>query len=242
MIFYAPNRPSDRPPPSQTHRQSIPTRQAQTDVEGQSENSTPSVDRALFAVVKVLHTDDSEDGVVFVVSSKEHDSNEPQHWPLARQWLSMVTCCVIGIAMTLLTSVEGPAQNTFDAHYGVGPLAGSMTTGIFLIGIGVGSLFAGPFPETFGRKVVNFSALVLALLFIIAKALAPNYGTAIAFRCLCALFAAAPMTVGGGYHRRRRIAASDPIRAPIFPRSAPTQALYRTRGRRLYIRDRLCMG
>ena len=148
--------------------------------------------------MNVLHTDDNEDGVVFVVNWKENDSNDPQHWPLARKWLATVTCCIIGIAMTLPMSVEGPAQNAFDAYYGVGPLAGSMTTGIFLIGIGVGSLVAGPFSETFGRNVVYLSALVLAMLFIMAKALAPHYGAAIAFRFLCALFAAAPMTVAGG--------------------------------------------
>ena len=176
----------------------------QTDVEAQSESdriaekSTPFVDRALIPGVQVLRMDGSEDGVVFIVNWNENDRNDPQHWPLAMKWMATVTCCVIGIAMTLPTSVEGPAQNAFDAYYGVDPLAGSMTTGIFLIGIGVGSLFAGPFSETFGRNVIYFSALVLAMLFTMAKALAPNYGAAIAFRFLCALFAAAPMTVAGG--------------------------------------------
>lgn len=176
----------------------------QTDVEEQSEpaqiaeKSTPSVDRALFPGVKVLRMNESEDGVVFIVNWKENDPNNPQHWPLPRKWMATVTCCVIGIAMTLPTSIEGPAQNAFNVYYGVGPLAGSMTTGIFLIGIGVGSLFAGPFSETFGRNVIYISALILAMLFIMAKALAPNYGAAIAFRFLCALFAAAPMTVAGG--------------------------------------------
>lgn len=49
-----------------------PDTATQTDVEGQSEKSTPSVDRVLFAGVKVLHTDDSEDGVIFVVNWKEN--------------------------------------------------------------------------------------------------------------------------------------------------------------------------
>ena len=73
-----------------------------------------------------------------------------------------------------------------------------MIAGIFLIGIGVGSLFAGPFSETFGRNAVYFSTTIVVLLFIMAKALAPNYGAALAFRFLCALFAACPMTVVGG--------------------------------------------
>lgn len=72
MIFYAPNRPSDRPPPSQTHRQSIPTRQHRQTSREISGKSTQSVNRVLFAGVKVSHTEDSEDGVVFVVNWKEN--------------------------------------------------------------------------------------------------------------------------------------------------------------------------
>lgn len=62
----------------------------------------------------------------------------------------------------------------------------------------MGSLFSGPFSETFGRNTVYFTALMLVILFIMAKALAPNYGAALAFRFLGALFAATPMTVAGG--------------------------------------------
>lgn len=40
--------------------------------------------------------------------------------------------------------------------------------------------------------------MVVVMLFMMAKALAPNYGAALAFRFLCALFAATPMTVAGG--------------------------------------------
>lgn len=73
-----------------------------------------------------------------------------------------------------------------------------VTAGIFLIGIAVGSLFSGPFSETFGRNAVYFSTMIIVMIFIMAKALAPNYGAALAFRFLCALFAASPMTVAGG--------------------------------------------
>jgi MFS family permease len=62
----------------------------------------------------------------------------------------------------------------------------------------VGSLFSGPFSETFGRNAVYFVTLVLVIVFTLGKALAPNYGAALAFRFVCALFAAAPMTVAGG--------------------------------------------
>lgn len=67
-----------------------------------------------------------------------------------------------------------------------------------MIGIGLGSLFSGPLSETFGRLAVYVGSMIIVMLFIMAKALAPNYGAAIAFRFLNGLFAAAPMTVMGG--------------------------------------------
>ncbi|OQE44952.1 hypothetical protein PENCOP_c002G03187 [Penicillium coprophilum] len=136
--------------------------------------------------------------IVFVVGWRENDPSNPLNWSLLRKWMVMMCCCLVAIAMTVPSSVEGATQDAFDAHFGVNAMAGSMTTGIFLIGIGVGSLFAGPFSETFGRNMVYFTALIFVILFVMAKALAPNYGAALVFRFLCALFAAAPMTVSGG--------------------------------------------
>jgi MFS family permease len=104
----------------------------------------------------------------------------------------------MGIAMTIPTSIEAPVQARFNRAFNVGPLAGSMTTGIFLMGIGVGSLFAGPFSETFGRSAIYFSALTITMLFVVVKALAPSSGSAITFRFLCAFFASAPLTVASG--------------------------------------------
>jgi MFS family permease len=46
--------------------------------------------------------------------------------------------------------------------------------------------------------MVYFTTLIFVTLFIMAKALATNYGAALAFRFVGALFAAAPMTVAGG--------------------------------------------
>ncbi|TVY81592.1 putative efflux pump kojT [Lachnellula suecica] len=155
-------------------------------------------DTPLVPGVTVSRPNGADGSVVFVVGWKDNDPNNPQQWTLTRKWMALVTCCVLAIALTIPTSVEGPTQEAFNKHFGVEPMAGSMTTGIFLIGVGVGSLFAGPFSETFGRNAIYFSTMILVMLFIMAKALAPNFGAALAFRFLCALFAATPMTVTGG--------------------------------------------
>lgn len=73
-----------------------------------------------------------------------------------------------------------------------------MRVGMYLIGVGVGSMFAAPFSETFGRNLIYCTTLTIFVLFSIGKALAPNYDSAIFFRFVLGFFGAAPLTVGGG--------------------------------------------
>ncbi|KAJ5603217.1 hypothetical protein N7537_006173 [Penicillium hordei] len=157
-----------------------------------------STDMILVPGVTVSRLNGANGDIVLVVGWRDNDPSNPLNWSLLKKWMVMLMCALIAIAMTVPSSVEGATQDAFDAHFGVNGMAGSMTTGIFLIGIGVGSLFSGPFSETFGRNAVYFVTLVFVILFTMAKALAPNYGAALAFRFICALFAAAPMTVAGG--------------------------------------------
>lgn len=178
--------------------------------------AAPSADTPLVPGVTVSRPDESDGSVIFIVGWKENDPNNPLEWTMLRKWITLVTCCLLAITLTLTTSVEGPTLDAFDEHFGVNPMAGSVITGrilnysvyhylltliiagIMLIGVGVGSLFSGPFSETFGRNLVYFTSMILVILFIMAKALAPNYGAALAFRFLCGLFVATPMTVAGG--------------------------------------------
>ncbi|KAJ5958760.1 Major facilitator superfamily domain general substrate transporter [Penicillium vulpinum] len=165
---------------------------------GLAEKPAVFADTTLIPGVTVSRPDGDNGEVVFLVGWRENDPNNPLNWSLLRKWVVMLACCLIAMSMTIPSSVEGATQDAFDARFGVNAMAGSMTTGIFLIGIAVGSLFSGPFSETFGRNIVYFSAMIITMIFIMAKALVPNYGAALAFRFICALFAATPMTVSGG--------------------------------------------
>ncbi|KAB8275629.1 major facilitator superfamily domain-containing protein [Aspergillus minisclerotigenes] len=157
-----------------------------------------AIDPALVRGVTVSRPEEGDGSTVYLVGWRDNGPSNPQVWSLPWKWIAMITCCCLGIALTIPTSVEGPAQEAFQDHFGVSPMAGSMSTGIFLIGVGVGSLFSGPFSETFGRNIVYFVSMVVVMLFIMAKALAPSYGVALAFRFFGALFDATPMTVAGG--------------------------------------------
>lgn len=57
---------------------------------------------------------------------------------------------------------------------------------------------AGSFSETFGRNIVYMITGAIFMIFIMAKALAPNFGAALAFRFLTGLFGSTPLTCAGG--------------------------------------------
>ncbi|XXH04025.1 hypothetical protein Hte_010436 [Hypoxylon texense] len=130
----------------------------------------------LIAGVRISGPAEHDGAITYLVGWKDEDALEPHNW----------------------TSIDGPVADEFNAYYGVGPIAGSLTTGMYLIGLGVGSLFAGPFSETLGRNAIYLGTTVVFILFIMAKALAPNYGAAIVFRFIAAFFGAAPLTCLGG--------------------------------------------
>lgn len=79
--------------------------------------------------VTVSRPDEGDGSVIFEVGWKENDPSDPLSWTLTKKWMAMLTCCALAIPLTMLTSIEGPTQEAFDAYFGVNPMAGSMTTG-----------------------------------------------------------------------------------------------------------------
>ena len=82
----------------------------------------------------------------------------------------------IGWIVGFASSVDSAALMQASADFGVSEVTESLATGIFLIGFGVGALFAGPVSETIGRNPVYIATLSLYMIFIMASALAPNIG------------------------------------------------------------------
>lgn len=64
--------------------------------------------------------------------------------------------------------------------------------------MGLGSLIAGPFSETFGRNAVYTVSLVIFMIWIMASGLAPNFGAQITFRLLAGCSASTPLVCAGG--------------------------------------------
>ena len=100
--------------------------------------------------------------------------------------------------MGFASSVDSAVLPQASASFGVSEVTESLATGLFLIGFGVGALFAGPISETVGRNPVYIITLSLYMIFIMASALAPTIGAQLIFRFIAGLFGSTPLTCAGG--------------------------------------------
>ncbi len=79
--------------------------------------------------IRVSRPEEGDGSVIFEVGWKENDPSNPLNWTLGKKWMAMLTCCALAIPLTMLTSIEGPTQDAFNAHFHVNAMAGSMTIG-----------------------------------------------------------------------------------------------------------------
>lgn len=64
--------------------------------------------------------------------------------------------------------------------------------------MGLGSLVAGPFSETFGRNAVYIVTLIIFMIWTMASGLAPNFAAQIVFRFLAGCSSSTPLVCAGG--------------------------------------------
>ncbi|KAF2721348.1 MFS transporter [Polychaeton citri CBS 116435] len=144
-------------------------------------------------------TNEGGDGNVFIVGYEgSSDSMNPHNWSFATRIRCTFTVAAIGCIVGVASSIDSSAIPQAAREFGVSEVTESLATGLFLIGFGAGSLFAGPVSETLGRNPVYIGTMVLYMIFIMASGLAPNIGAQLAFRFIAGVFGSTPLTCAGG--------------------------------------------
>ncbi|ORX96361.1 major facilitator superfamily domain-containing protein [Clohesyomyces aquaticus] len=136
---------------------------------------------------------------IFVVGYESpKDPSDPHNWSYTRRVFATMLIASIGFVVGLASAIDSSAVKEAAKEFGVSEVTESLATGLYLIGFGVGALFAGPFSETLGRNPVYIVTLTLYMIFIMAAGLAPNIGAQLAFRFLAGFFGSTPLTCAGG--------------------------------------------
>ncbi|KAL1306084.1 hypothetical protein AAFC00_004204 [Neodothiora populina] len=133
-----------------------------------------------------------------LVTFTENDPENPKNWSKAYKWYcTMVvacTCFVVAFNSGVITADLPGVEKTF----GVSEEVALLTITVFVIGFGVGPMAFAPFSETYGRKPVYASTLLVAVIFIIPCAVAQNIGTLIVCRLIDGIAFSGPMVLVGG--------------------------------------------
>ena len=128
----------------------------------------------------------------------DNDKNNPRNWTFGQKSRATVITLGAGIVGGWPSSSDSTIIPQAKATFGVSEVVESLSTGVYLIAFGVGSLFSGPFSETVGRNPVYITTLILFMVFTAAAGVAPNIGSQLVFRFFAGLFGCTAVTTFAG--------------------------------------------
>ena len=143
--------------------------------------------------------DDEERETVFVVSyESEKDNMNPHNWAYWPRIGATILIAGIGFVVGFASAIDSAALPQAARQFGVSEVTESLATGLYLVGLGIGALYAGPVSETVGRNPVYIVSLFIYMIWIMAAGLAPNISSQLIFRFLAGFFGSTPLTCAGG--------------------------------------------
>ena len=139
------------------------------------------------------------DRVVLVVDwDGPADPFAPRNWAFVKKLKALLIVSSIAFLVGAIAPIDSPVMMEAAEEFHVSLVAESLSQGVFLAGFGVGAMLVGPFSEVLGRTFAYIVPLLLFCIWVMASALAPNFGAEITFRFLAGFCGATPLVVAGG--------------------------------------------
>lgn len=124
----------------------------------------------------------TEDGAIILDPQPEESANDPLNWPAWRRdcaLLSLGFYCMLGGGMTPVIA----AGFTNVAHdFDVEIESVSLTTGLYMMGLGIGSVIASPTAILYGKRPVYIASSILFIATSVWAGYAPNFQSLLAAR------------------------------------------------------------
>ncbi|KAI5206218.1 hypothetical protein AUEXF2481DRAFT_35333 [Aureobasidium subglaciale EXF-2481] len=128
----------------------------------------------------------------------DDDPAKPMNWPMWRKMcFSVVASCFV-IAVSISSSIFGPATRVTAQIYGVSHEVMNLGITLHILGFACGPLIFGPLSEVLGRTIPLWIGLFFMGLFQIPEAVATNVATILVCRFLQGLFGSAIFAVVSG--------------------------------------------
>tara|TARA_R110002003_G_scaffold193_4_gene14953 strand:- start:12610 stop:14430 length:1821 start_codon:yes stop_codon:yes gene_type:complete len=124
----------------------------------------------------------TKDGRFILEPQPEDSANDPLNWRQYRRDLALVSLgfyCMVGGGMTPLLAA---GFNDVARTYNVTIPQVALTTGLYMLGLGLGSVVASPTAILFGKRPVYLVAIILFVLSSVWCALSPTYASLVVAR------------------------------------------------------------
>jgi predicted MFS family arabinose efflux permease len=144
-----------------------------------------------------LQPSHDDDGKIYVKTTGDDDPLDPRNWPLLHRSKNIAVLSYLVFVQAWAGAAESMANSTTSSEQGHSKVAENLTITMYLVGIGVGSLFAGPVSESVGRNPTYLVSSFCYLCFVLGAALSPNFGGRMVCRFLMGLFASPTLSVNG---------------------------------------------
>ncbi|KAL0261864.1 hypothetical protein SLS55_003296 [Diplodia seriata] len=115
------------------------------------------------------------DGQIILDPQPDESHNDPLNWRPARRdaaLLSLGFFCMLGGGMTPILAA---GFNNVAESYDVSTASVALTTGLYMLGLGLGSVVASPTAILYGKRPVYLFGVILFILSAVWCALSPNY-------------------------------------------------------------------
>ncbi|KAL8674103.1 MAG: hypothetical protein Q9168_001498 [Polycauliona sp. 1 TL-2023] len=129
----------------------------------------------------------TKDGTMMLDPQPDDSMNDPLNWPALRRDVALLSLgfyCMVGGGMTpvLAAGFSDVAQT-----YNVTVPQVALTTGLYMMGLGLGSVIASPTAILFGKRPVYLVCIVLFAVSSVWCALSPNYASLVVARIFMGL-------------------------------------------------------
>ncbi|KAK5133482.1 hypothetical protein LTR08_007724 [Meristemomyces frigidus] len=122
------------------------------------------------------------DGKIVLEPQPDESANDPLNWPTLRRDLALLSLglyCMIGGGMT---PVLAAGFKEVAADFDVALPSVALTTGLYMMGLGIGSVLLSPTAILFGKRPVYLVAAVCFILSSVWCALSPNFTSLVVAR------------------------------------------------------------
>jgi hypothetical protein len=115
------------------------------------------------------------DGAIILEPQPDDSHNDPLNWPMWKRdfaLLSLGLYCMVGGGMTPILAA---GFTNVASTYHVTTARVALTTGLYMMGLGIGSVIASPTAILFGKRPVYLAGAIMFIVCSVWCALSPSY-------------------------------------------------------------------